>query len=136
MNSDNNKERIRLAGELLTLRVEQAAIGRRINEVEEQIAVLDKDEEDAAVASSSVNECPKELWDADDTIRASETLVTRGSSLEDKYELFTKLFAGRPDVHAIVWENGEGYSPDCGWSAGQHGALQIWQGIPRLAVFL
>lgn len=44
-------------------------------------------------------------------------IVTKSSLLEDKFELFALLFAGRPDVHAKRWQSAKtgksGYSPYC-----------------------
>lgn len=43
--------------------------------------------------------------------------VTNNSSSRDKVDLFRSLFAGRPDVFPVRWENGKsgraGYSPAC-----------------------
>ncbi|WP_454703162.1 TOTE conflict system archaeo-eukaryotic primase domain-containing protein [Agrobacterium burrii] len=54
----------------------------------------------------------------------ADAAVTNNSSSIEKVELFRRLFAGRPDVFPVRWENrktgGSGYSPACSneWAKG------------------
>ena len=57
--------------------------------------------------------------------------VTNSSSSAEKIELFRRLFAGRPDVFPVRWENrksgGSGYSPACSneWARGICGKPKV-----------
>ena len=57
--------------------------------------------------------------------------VTRNSSSAEKIDLFRRLFAGRPDVVPVRWENrktgGSGYSPACmnEWAKGICGKPKV-----------
>jgi hypothetical protein len=57
--------------------------------------------------------------------------VTNSSSSTEKIELFRRLFAGRPDVFAVRWENrktgSSGYSPTCSneWAKGICGKPKV-----------
>ncbi|MGX7876797.1 TOTE conflict system archaeo-eukaryotic primase domain-containing protein [Mesorhizobium sp. ORM6] len=61
----------------------------------------------------------------------ADALVTNGSSSAEKIELFRRLFAGRPDVFPVRWENrksgGSGYSPACSneWAKGICGKPKV-----------
>ena len=106
MHTNCNQEKFRLAEELGVLRNDQATIERRIGEIEERLAFLEATEEESPAIDFQADEHMTETWlqssCTEEAIRASEKLVTRGSALWDKYELFCKLFAGRPDVHAVL----------------------------------
>lgn len=60
-----------------------------------------------------------------------EPPVTNNSSSAEKIELFRRLFAGRPDVFPVRWENrrsgGSGYSPACSneWAKGICGKPRV-----------
>ncbi len=61
----------------------------------------------------------------------AEPPVTNNSSSAEKIELFRRLFAGRPDVFPVRWENrrsgGSGYSPACSneWAKGICGKPKV-----------
>lgn len=61
----------------------------------------------------------------------ADALVTNNSSSAEKIELFRGLFAGRPDVFPVRWENrktgGSGYSPACSneWAKGICGKPKV-----------
>ena len=117
MDSSHKQQKLELTEELESLQLKRAIIEHRIGEIEALLTALDDIEIDSQKLISPTGDFANELWPenelANETIKAFDRLITRQNTLEDKYELFIKLFAGRPDVHAIIWESGEGYSPDC-----------------------
>jgi hypothetical protein len=60
---------------------------------------------------------------------------SEGRSPQEKVDLFRKLFAGRPDVFALRWDNAQdgrsGYAPACSneWAAGICGKPKIKCGV-------
>ncbi|NLG10515.1 MAG: hypothetical protein GX562_03150, partial [Coriobacteriaceae bacterium] len=114
MSNDYQQERLRLGKELRSLQADQVVIAHRIGEIEERLTILNEIDMASQESACHADSCTTGLWPEEaEAIRASDKLVTRESPLEDKYELFIKLFSGRPDVHAMRWRSGEAYSPDC-----------------------
>ena len=113
MIEDNLKE---LEEELAQLLEARSAIDCQISELEGRIELL------KARASTVPGADTLQLFPADplpdilEDVADEKSIVSRSSSLEEKYQLFVSLFAGRPDVHARRFESksgSKGYSPVC-----------------------
>ncbi|WP_213684422.1 hypothetical protein [Roseicyclus sp.] len=95
--SDIEAELARVRARLADLDVERVQLQRDVAALEARLAA----EQVPAVRQSSFENAP----------------VTNSSPSRDKIDLFRRLFAGRPDVFPVRWENRKtgrsGYSPAC-----------------------
>ncbi|MDR3137195.1 MAG: DEAD/DEAH box helicase family protein [Coriobacteriales bacterium] len=114
-----DQEKHELSFKIDALYCDRDAIGRQISALEKQLTLIDTNQvqTDFQAAGAHADKYTPEMWPADSPAAQPPSvygrLVTRQSSPEDKYELFIHLFAGRPDVHALRWTHGDGYSPEC-----------------------
>jgi superfamily II DNA or RNA helicase len=111
VDEDNTSDEIaRIRGRLAALDAERLALARELETLEQKLISDHHAAERTAFA---------------------DVLVTNNSSSVEKIELFHRLFAGRPDVFPVRWENrktgGSGYSPACSneWAKGICGKPKV-----------
>ncbi|MDR1089409.1 MAG: hypothetical protein LBL23_09125 [Coriobacteriales bacterium] len=96
----------RLEAELRELLKSRSKIDARITEVEHEIAEYKRKFEPEPGQLFKLEPLPDLL----DSVSDTASIVRKSSTLDDKYQLFLSLFAGRPDVHARRFERGDGTS--------------------------
>ena len=107
---DTSDEIVRIRRRLAALDAERLALARDLETLEQKLTSDRQAAERAALADAP---------------------VTNNSSSAEKIELFRRLFAGRPDVFPVRWENrktgGSGYSPACSneWANGICGKPKV-----------
>nr|WP_234704976.1 hypothetical protein [Sinorhizobium meliloti] len=107
---DTSEEIARIRRRLAELDAERAALERALEALEQKMASDSRASEESAPADAP---------------------VTNSSPSIEKIELFRRLFAGRPDVFPVRWENRKagrsGYSPACSneWAKGLCGKPKV-----------
>ncbi len=97
--------------------MDRDAIGQEIGRIRRRLAELDAER---VSLEATLADFERQLSATNDAARPSafdNAPVTGSSSATEKLALFRRLFAGRPDVFPVRWENARsgraGYSPAC-----------------------
>ncbi|MBD1544844.1 TOTE conflict system archaeo-eukaryotic primase domain-containing protein [Roseibium aggregatum] len=110
---------------------EENDISEEIARVRRRLAELDGERAKLEHELETLEQKLKSNSNASEQFLRADASVTNNSSSTEKVELFRRMFAGRPDVFPVRWENRKtnrsGYSPACSneWTKGICGKPKV-----------